>query len=121
MSGNNHDTRSERDYDKLAALLAAYREACPDPEPDPNFMPLLWQKIEARQTFTRSVRRMARAFVTVAVAICVLMTVALVTVRSHRSSGFYSGTYLEMLAAEQAPEGMDVAELGRSDTPGENY
>lgn len=113
----NEDTQFESNHDRLAAVLAAYREACPDPEPDPNFMPLLWQKIEARQTFAQSIQRIARAFVTVAVAICVLMTVVLVSARSPHSV-FNSGSYVEMLAAEQAPEGME--ELGHIDTPGEN-
>ena len=34
---------------KLASLWAKYREACPDPDPSPEFMPELWQKIEARR------------------------------------------------------------------------
>jgi hypothetical protein len=32
----------------LNALLASYRAASPDPEPSVNFMPQLWQKIDAR-------------------------------------------------------------------------
>jgi hypothetical protein len=110
MSLNNQNTQSDR----LAGLLAAYRQACPDPEPGANFMPMLWQKIEARQTFALSVRRMARAFVTAAVAICVLMAVMLVTMHS-RPAGFYSTTYVEMLAAEQAPEGLGMADLTRGE------
>ena len=38
------------DDQRLDALFRAYREACPAPEPSANFMPNLWQRIEARQT-----------------------------------------------------------------------
>ncbi len=34
---------------QLDALFQAYLEACPAPEPSANFMPQLWQRIEARQ------------------------------------------------------------------------
>ncbi len=119
MSVNIGDTQPEGNHDKLTALLAAYREACPDPEPDANFMPTLWRKIEARQTFAVTIRRISRAFVTVAAAMCVLMAVVLVSVQSRRSV-FNSGSYVEMLAAEQAPEGMDLIEASHLDSPGEN-
>jgi hypothetical protein len=99
------------DSDRLDALWASYREACPDPEPDPNFMPRLWQRIESRQTFALSIGHLARVFVTVAAAICVLMTVALISARPHHLTGFDSGTYVEMLAAEQAPEGLDLSDV----------
>ena len=42
MRGNSEE--------QIDALFRAYRDACPTPEPGPNFMPDLWQKIEARQT-----------------------------------------------------------------------
>ena len=58
---------------KLDALWSEYRSALPDPEASPNFMPNLWQKIEARRLETTSVfRRMAQA--------CVMATVALTLV-----------------------------------------
>jgi len=46
MRGNNEE--------RLDALFRTYREAFPDPDPSRNFMPNLWQRIEARQTFTFS-------------------------------------------------------------------
>ena len=54
--------------DQLDALFRAYREACTTPEPGPNFMPQLWQRIESRQTFAFSFKRMANALVTAAMA-----------------------------------------------------
>jgi hypothetical protein len=78
-------------------LLAAYRDACPDPEPTAEFMPGLWRKIEARQTFAFTVRRLARAIITAAAIASLAM-------------GFYvshfeprvSPTYLEQLAGGTA-------------------
>lgn len=105
----------QEDNGRLDALWAAYRGACPDPEPDPNFMPRLWQRIESRQTFALSIGHLARIFVTVAAAICVLMTVALIGARPHHFTGFDSGTYVEILAAEQAPEGLDLSDLTRGE------
>ncbi|MEX2301683.1 MAG: hypothetical protein WD733_12145 [Bryobacterales bacterium] len=32
---------------RLSRLLAAYREALGDPEPSPQFLPAIWQKIDA--------------------------------------------------------------------------
>jgi len=57
------------DEQRLDALFRAYRNACPNPEASANFMPNLWQRIEARQTYTFSFRRMANAFVTAALAL----------------------------------------------------
>ena len=49
------------DDQKLDALFRAYRDACPAPEASANFMPNLWRRIESRQRFTFSFRRMANA------------------------------------------------------------
>ena len=45
----------DRMKDRLDALWAEYRDGTPDPEAGPNFMPQLWQKIEARRVETTSV------------------------------------------------------------------
>jgi len=63
------------DDQKLDALLGAYRAACKGPEPSANFMPELWARIESRQSFTFSFRRMANAFTTAAVALSVVRVV----------------------------------------------
>ena len=52
----------DRMKDRLNALWAEYREATPDPEAGPDFMPKLWHKIEARRVETTSVfRRLAQS------------------------------------------------------------
>jgi hypothetical protein len=63
------------DDEKLDALFRAFAKACPDREPSANFMPNLWQRIEARQTNAFSFRRMANALVTAAVALSIALGV----------------------------------------------
>ena len=85
--------------ERLEALFRAYREACIPPEPGANFMPQLWQKIEARQTFSFFFGRVARGFVTAAVAATLGMAVYLA---SPRYPAIYTSTYVDVLAASHA-------------------
>ena len=103
---------------RLDALLRAYRDACPTPEPSANFMPNLWQRIESRQSFTFSFQRMANAFVTAAVALSIALGVYMSIPRSNSS---YSQSYLEALADADAldtpdyvaPVRLDFSDPGR--------
>jgi hypothetical protein len=83
------------DEQRLDALFRAYAKACPAPEPSVNFMPNLWQRIESRQTFTFSFRRMANALTTAAVALSIALGVYMSIPRSNPNS--YS-SYIEALA-----------------------
>ena len=108
------DPTRGRNEERLDALFAAYRTACPDPDASPNFMPNLWQRIEARQRFTFSFRHMAQAFVTAALALCIALGVYLAMPHNNLSS--YS--YVEALADDSS--GDTTAELlvpARFDTP----
>ena len=91
------------DEERLDALFRAYREACPAPEPSANFMPELWQRIESRQRFTFSFRRMANALVTAAVALSIALGVYMAI--PHRNLASYS--YLDALA-ESESESVDT-------------
>lgn len=57
----------------LDNLLQAYRQACPDIEPTANFMPALWQKIDARRGFWFVFQREARAVMTASAALCLVL------------------------------------------------
>src|ERR1039458_1102544 len=93
------------DEERLDALFRAYRHACGAPESSANFMPDLWARIESRQTFTFSFRRMANAFVTAAVA----LSIALGAYMSiPRSSAQFPQTYIEALADANAPETPEI-------------
>jgi len=93
--------------ERLDTLFRAYREACVTPEPSANFMPQLWQRIESRQTFSFFFGRVARGFVTAAVAATLAMAVYLSV---PRSSGSYSSSYVEVLAASHSADSPDLYE-----------
>jgi len=94
------------DDEKLDALFRAYRDACPDPEVSANFMPTLWARIESRQTFLFSFRRMANAFVTAAVALSIALGVFMSIPRSTPTST--PETYVEALADANPLDNPDI-------------
>lgn len=108
-----------REDERLDALFEAYRRACPTPEPSVNFMPNLWQRIESRQTFTFSLRRMANGFVTAAVALSIALGVYMMSI--PRSPASAPMSYIEALAESRpldtpdfvTPVSLDLAEQGR--------
>ncbi len=91
--------------EKLDALFRAYRYACPDPEASANFMPNLWARIESRQTFLFSFRRMANAFVTAALALSIALGVYMTVPRSPQTAT--AETYIDALAAANPLETPD--------------
>jgi hypothetical protein len=101
-------THEEREA-RLSAVFASYREAFPDPDPSPAFMPGLWERIEARQSYTYGFKRLAQAIITAALAASVLMGVYL----TRPDTGFstVSPTYLELLAADQNHDSIADAEI----------
>jgi len=92
--------------EKLDALFGAYRDACPDPEASANFMPTLWARIDSRQTFLFSFRRMANAFVTAAVALSIALGVYMSIPRS--TPGSAPETYVEALADANPLDNPDI-------------
>jgi hypothetical protein len=89
----------ERRFDEM---LGSYREAVPDPEASAAFMPKLWQKIDARQNYLLEWKRWTQGFLAGAVAASLLFVVLQVLPKG--SADFYTATYLETLAEDQAPE-----------------
>lgn len=85
--------------DKLDALWRAYRAACPDPEPSANFMPCLWQRIEARRSVAFSFQRMVSGFVTAAAAVAIAIGVY---VSLPRPTPVLEASYLEAVAEANA-------------------
>ena len=84
---------------ELDDLLNSYRQACPDVEASPLFMPQLWQKIEARESTTFVWRKLTRGFVTFAAAVSILFVI-LIFLPTQRS--LPDGTsYVEALASTQ--------------------
>ncbi len=91
--------------ERLDALFRAYRE-CPTPEPSVNFMPELWARIESRQRFSFSFRRMAGAFVTAALALLVALGVLMSRPNFNQ---YYSQTYVDALAEANNLDTPDLA------------
>ena len=90
------------DEERLDALFRAYRDACGTPEPSANFMPDLWARIESRQRFTFSFRRMANALSTAAMAASLALGIYMAIPRSNPT--FVSQTYVEALADNPAAD-----------------
>jgi hypothetical protein len=93
------------DDQRLDALFGAYRAACNAPEPSANFMPNLWARIESRQNFTFSFRRMANTFATAAVALSAVLGLYLALPHSNQSAP--TPSYLEALADATLPAAQD--------------
>ena len=102
------DLHAGGDEARLDALFMAYREACPDRDPGAEFMPQLWQKIEARDRFSTVFGRVARNLVTAAVALSVLLGLAVSL--SSRVAPLPSESYVEVLAEDNTPQNLEYFE-----------
>jgi len=98
MSPESPDSRPDSREERLDALFKAYRVACEPREASVNFMPELWEKIERTQSATFSFRRIAKGFVTAAVAFSMVLAM-IGFVASNRQNSPDHGTYVEALAA----------------------
>jgi hypothetical protein len=105
MANSSKDQDLNRQLDQL---LAAYRDACGDPEPSANFFPVLWDRIDARRNTDSMFRRWCQFFVAAAAAACLLFG-ALVIRDSRTNPAFPATTYVEALASSDQNTGMDIA------------
>jgi hypothetical protein len=101
--------------ERLDQLWAAYRAACPDPEPGPGFMPGLWSKIEARRRSARLLRRWTGAFVAAATALSLFMAVHSVR---EADAAVHALTYVDALSTDEPFETLVYGELAQLDKPG---
>ena len=96
----------------LDTLLEAYRGACPDVDPSANFMPAIWQKIEARRSFWFVFQREARAVMTASAALFLLLLV--LNFFSASQSYLAASTYADALMADHTAEETYYTEAIRS-------
>jgi len=95
--------QEDQNGSKLDSLLASYRDACPDPESSPQFMPNLWRKIEARRVETTSIfKRLAQVCLAATAAALLVTTMLMPTAQDDEV--LYSSTYADVLAADHADE-----------------
>jgi hypothetical protein len=106
------DRMNENIETKLDGLFAEYRSACPDPDGGVNFMPSLWQKIEARRNESASVfRRLAQACVLATAA----LTLAMVILIPHiQTEPVYTATYVDVLDAAHSVDSAQLMDSGDS-------
>jgi hypothetical protein len=96
----NSDERIEaNDERSLDELFHRYRLACPDVEAGPNFMPTLWQKIEARRSFWFTFVRFGRGALTASAALCLLLVVL-----NLSSTPQVMASYTDAILAESSAE-----------------
>jgi len=93
---------------ELDTLFANYKSAVPDPDPSANFMPELWRRIEARQSFAVRIRKLTQVFVGAAAAFCLLF--AMIEVAPGSSRQELHGSYVDVLAAAHPVD--NLAALG---------
>src|SRR5260370_35217454 len=94
------------DDQKLDALFRAYKDACPAPDAGVNFMPNLWARIESRQRFTFSFRRIANALTTAAMAMSLALGLYMSIRRSNSMD--YNEPYVEALTESTTPDPADL-------------
>ena len=95
---NQHEQQLDR-------LFRVYRSACPDPEPSANFMPMLWDRIESRRSFSFVFQKFARVFVTASGVACLLLAALnIVPEKSAGAAPTQFATYTDVLSADSAVE-----------------
>jgi hypothetical protein len=91
----------------LDELFVQYRSACPDVEGGPNFMPQLWQRIEARRNaMTFWLRRWAEVCVLATIGVSVLITTFLIP--RYQRDPVYQATYVDVLSAADSNEDLQI-------------
>lgn len=95
------------DESGLDELFREYRSACPDSEPGANFMPTLWQRIEARRGFWPVFQGFARS----AMAACAALALLLLALNFARPEQIpASPSYTDALVADHSAEKTYYAE-----------
>ena len=94
--------------ERLNALWADYRDACPDPEPSAQFMPGLWKRIDTRRAGSTLIfRRLARLCVFGTLGLTVLMGVVLIPYFQD-ASVYTNASYVDVLAADLTNTYVDI-------------
>jgi hypothetical protein len=87
---------------EVRELFGSYRDSFDEIDGSANFMPGLWAKIDSRRRVAHSFGRLAGAFVTAALLICLILSGTLLTT-THQSSGTQA-TYIDVLADDAAAD-----------------
>ena len=104
-----------REEEEFGRLMAAYRAACPAPDGGAEFMPDIWERIEARQKFSLMLRRVTSAFVTAAATICIAIAIY-TSLPAANESPYYTTTYVDSLSQDNTFETFAVTEYATFET-----
>ena len=109
----------EQDERGLDNFFQRYKTSCPDIEPNVNFMPQLWKRIEARRSFSFAFQRLARAAMAASAVLSFLLL--LLNAASDLHPRPVAPTYADALAADHTAETTYYAEAIRvATTPDES-
>ena len=100
----------------LDALFQRYRAACPEMDPGVNFMPEVWQRIEARHSFRFVFERLGRSVMAASAALCLLLLV--LNLLAGSSARWMAPSYMDALMADHTAEKTYYTEAIRT-TPSE--
>lgn len=108
MSDNNF----KPDEMELDEVFGRYRAACPDVEASPNFMPGLWQKIDARRTWWFHFGRLGKNALAMSAGLSlILLALNLVQPQDPASS------YVDALLPDDSAEQVYTTEISRPAMP----
>ena len=93
--------------DKLDALFAQYREACPDREASASFMPKLWEQIEARRSVSSTWFRLW-AQVWLLATLAVALVIGGVLIPRFENPPAYQASYVDVLTAADSASDLAV-------------
>ncbi len=107
-------TPSDQDLNRL---WARYAQATPELEPGANFMPAVWQRIEARRGVSYKLAVYARVLAMGAASLC--LAAGLLELSSARPDSLSSSRYVDVLDDDDAAETLAFADVVATGHPAE--
>src|SRR5579863_272222 len=101
--------------DNLDALFAQYREACPDREASANFMPQLWEQIEARRGAVSSSWFRLWAEVWLVATVTLAIVIGGILIPRFENPPAYQASYVDVLTAADSANDVGVMPFGDSE------
>jgi hypothetical protein len=101
--------------DSLDALFAQYREACPDREASANFMPQLWEQIEARRGAVSSSWFRLWAEVWLVATLTLAIVIGGILIPRFENPPAYQASYVDVLTAADSVNDAAVLPTGETE------
>lgn len=95
------------DHRELEPLWERYSRACPEVEASANFMPAVWQRIDARRGFTSKLASYSRALTLAAASLCLAVGLFEISPLNSRSDVQLTAThYVDLLDEDRDAESL---------------